>query len=78
MAAATSHPSSSGISLEDADAEAGDGQRSGVVPEAEEEVEPDDESLDDTALIEESEQEDTDVSAILGDDIEIEDKKTDG
>jgi hypothetical protein len=48
-----------------------------VVPEAEDEVEPDDESLDDTALIEESEQEDTDVTAILGDDIEIEDKKTD-
>jgi uncharacterized protein (TIGR02300 family) len=69
-------PEAEFTSLEDADAEAGDGQRSGVVPEAEDEVEPDDESLDDAALIEESEQEDTDVSAVLGDDIEIEDKKT--
>jgi uncharacterized protein (TIGR02300 family) len=43
-------PEAEFTSLEDADAEAGDGQRSGVVP---------------------------DVSGILGDDIEIEDKKTD-
>jgi uncharacterized protein (TIGR02300 family) len=67
-------PDAEFISQEDADTEAGDGQRSGVVPEAEDEVEPDDESLDDTALIEEG---DTDVTAILGGDIEIEDKKTD-
>jgi uncharacterized protein (TIGR02300 family) len=73
----TEAPEAEFISLEDADAEAGDGQRSGAVPEADDEVEPDDESLDDTALIEESEQEDTDVTAILGDDIEIQDKKTD-
>jgi uncharacterized protein (TIGR02300 family) len=70
-------PEAKFISLEDADAEAGGEQRSGVVPEAEDEIEPDDESLDDTALIEESEQEDADVTAILGDDIEIEDEKTD-
>jgi hypothetical protein len=48
-----------------------------VVSEAEDEVELADESVDDEALIEESEQEDADVTAILGDDIEIEDKKTD-
>jgi hypothetical protein len=48
-----------------------------VVPKAEDEVELAAEGVDDESLIEESEQEDTDVTAILGDDIEIEDEKMD-
>jgi hypothetical protein len=43
-------------------------------PEAEDEVEPDDESLDDAAFIEESEEEDTDVTEIIGGDIENEEE----
>jgi hypothetical protein len=34
-------------------------------------VEADDESLDDVAFIEESEEEDTDVTDIIGDDIDV-------
>jgi uncharacterized protein (TIGR02300 family) len=70
-------PEAEFISLENADAEAGGEQSSGVVPETEDGVEADDRSLDDTALIEESEQEDADVTAFLGDDIEIGDEKAD-
>jgi uncharacterized protein (TIGR02300 family) len=58
------------VSLEDANAEGK--QKPGNAPEAEDEVELDDESLDDAVLIEESEQEDSDVTEIIGDDIEIE------
>jgi hypothetical protein len=58
------------VSLEDADAEAQAKKKPGEAPEAEDDVEPDDESLDDAAFIEESE--DTDVSEIIGDDIETE------
>jgi uncharacterized protein (TIGR02300 family) len=54
------------VSLEDADAEAQGRKKSGGAPEAEDEVEVDDESLDDAAFIEE--REDTDVTG----DIEIE------
>jgi hypothetical protein len=36
------------------------------------EVEPDDESLDDATLIEESERDDGDVTEIIGDDIDAE------
>jgi uncharacterized protein (TIGR02300 family) len=68
-------PEAEFISMENGNAEAGGEQRS-VVPETED-VGSDDRSLDDTALIEESEQEDADVTAILGDDIEIGDEKTD-
>jgi len=39
--------------------------------EAEDEVEADDESLEDAAFIEESEEEDTDVAEIIGDDIDV-------
>jgi uncharacterized protein (TIGR02300 family) len=60
-------PDAEFVSLEDADAEAQGEPRSGPAPEAEDEVEPDDESLDDTALIEESEQEDGDVTEIIPD-----------
>jgi len=60
------------VSPEDADVEAQGEQRPGPNPEAEDEVEPDDESLDDAAFIEESEEEDSDVTEIIGDDIENE------
>jgi uncharacterized protein (TIGR02300 family) len=59
-------------SPEDADAEAESKEKLGDAAEAEDEVEPDDESLEDAAFIEESEEEDTDVTAIIGDDIETE------
>jgi uncharacterized protein (TIGR02300 family) len=59
------------VSLEDADAKAESKEKLGDAAEAEDEVEPDDESLDDAAFIEESEEEDTDVTAIIGDDINV-------
>jgi uncharacterized protein (TIGR02300 family) len=64
------------ISLEEADAEAqGKKKPAGgeEIPEVEEEVEMDD-SLDDDAFIEETEEEDADVSEILGGDIEDEEE----
>jgi uncharacterized protein (TIGR02300 family) len=60
------------VSLEDADAETHGKRKPGGTPEAEDEVELDDESLDDAAFVEESEEEDTDVAEIIGGDIEIE------
>jgi uncharacterized protein (TIGR02300 family) len=65
------------VSLEDADAEAqGKKKVPAGVPEGEgegeDEVELDDESLDDAAFIEETEEEDTDVTEIIGGDIENE------
>jgi uncharacterized protein (TIGR02300 family) len=60
------------ISLEDADAEAQDKKKPGEAAESGDEVELDDESLDDAALIEGSEEDDTDVTEILGGEIEIE------
>jgi uncharacterized protein (TIGR02300 family) len=60
------------VSLEDADAEAQGQQKLDEAPEAEDEVELDDESLDDAAFIQESEEEDADVTEIIGGDIEIE------
>jgi uncharacterized protein (TIGR02300 family) len=64
------------ISLEEADAEA-QGKKEGIggeeIPDVEEEVEMD-ESLDDAAFIEETEEEDADVSEILGGDIEDEEE----
>jgi uncharacterized protein (TIGR02300 family) len=59
------------VSLEDADEEAQGKKTPGDAPEAADEVEPDDESLDDAAFIEESEEEDTDVTEIIGDDIDV-------
>ena len=59
------------VPLEDADAEAQGEKKPSGAPEAEDEVEPDDESLDDAAFIE-SEEEDTDVTEIIGGDIEKE------
>jgi uncharacterized protein (TIGR02300 family) len=60
------------VPLEDADAEAQGEKKPSGAPEAEDEVEPDDESLDDAAFIAETEEEDTDVTEIIGGDIDIE------
>ena len=63
------------VSLEDADAEAQGKKKPGAEPvEGEEDVEIDDESLDDAAFIEETEEEDTDVTEIIGGDIENEEE----
>ncbi len=63
------------VSLEEADAEAeGKKKPAGDVAEVEEDVELDDESLDDAAFIEETEEEDTDVTEIIGSDIENEEE----
>lgn len=60
------------VSLEDADAEA-QGKKAPGADGAEDDVELD-ESLDDAAFIEETEEEDTDVSEIIGGDIEDEEE----
>jgi uncharacterized protein (TIGR02300 family) len=63
------------VSLEEADAEAqGKKKAAGEPVEGEEDVELDDESLDDAAFIEETEEEDTDVTEIIGGDIENEEE----
>ncbi len=63
------------VSLEDADAEAQGKKKPAEADEADDEVElDDDESLDDAAFIEESEEEDTDVTEIIGGDIENEEE----
>jgi uncharacterized protein (TIGR02300 family) len=67
-------PEAEFVSLEDADAEAQGKKKSGEAAEGEEDVELDDESLDDAAFIEESEEEDTDVTEIIGGDIENEEE----
>jgi uncharacterized protein (TIGR02300 family) len=68
------------VSLEDADAEASGATAKKSVEPAEgeiedEEVEIDDESLDDAAFIEEQEEEDADVTDIIGGDIENEEER---
>jgi uncharacterized protein (TIGR02300 family) len=60
------------VSLEEADAEAQGGGK--VAVEGEEEVEVDDESLDDAAFIVPEEEEDEDVTDIIGSDIEDEEE----
>jgi uncharacterized protein (TIGR02300 family) len=62
------------VSLEDADAEAQGKKKPGEAVEGEDEVELEDEGLDDAAFIEESEEEDTDVTEIIGGDIENEEE----
>jgi uncharacterized protein (TIGR02300 family) len=63
------------VSLEEADSEAqGKKKTAGEPVEGEEDVEIDDESLDDAAFIEETEEEDTDVAEIIGGDIENEEE----
>ena len=64
-------PEAEFVSLEDADAEAQGKKKQGEAAEVEDEVELDDESLDDAAFIEESEEEDSDVTEIIGDEIDI-------
>ncbi len=63
------------VSLEDADAEAQGGKKAVETsePDVEEDVEID-EGLDDAALIEEQEEEDADVTDIIGGDIENEEE----
>ena len=63
------------VSLEEADAEVHGKKKPAAAPaEADEDVEIDDESLDDDAFIEETEEEDTDVTEIIGNDIENEEE----
>ena len=63
------------VSLEEADAEAqGKKKAVGEPIEADDDVEIDDESLDDATFIEETEEEDTDVTEIIGGDIENEEE----
>jgi len=65
------------VSLEEADAEAQGGSSKKPAEPAEAEVEEEvemDESLDDAAFIEEQEEEDTDVTDIIGGDIENEEE----
>jgi uncharacterized protein (TIGR02300 family) len=62
------------VSLEEADAEAQGKKKPVPVSPEGEEVEIDDESLDDAAFIEEAEEEDTDVTEIIGNDIENEEE----
>jgi uncharacterized protein (TIGR02300 family) len=63
------------VSLEEADAEAqGKKKPAGEPIEGDDDVEIDDESLDDAAFIEETEEEDTDVTEIIGGDIENEEE----
>jgi uncharacterized protein (TIGR02300 family) len=66
------------VSLEEADAEVhggGSKKKPAVVPaDGDEDVEIDDEGMDDDAFIEEPEEEDTDVTEIIGNDIENEEE----
>jgi uncharacterized protein (TIGR02300 family) len=64
------------VSLEEADAEVhGSKKKSAGTPaETDEDVEIDDEGMDDDAFIEEPEEEDTDVTEIIGNDIENEEE----
>jgi uncharacterized protein (TIGR02300 family) len=62
------------VSLEEADAEAQGGKKPGEAAEVEEEEVEMDESLDDAAFIEEQEEEDADVTDIIGGDIENEEE----
>jgi uncharacterized protein (TIGR02300 family) len=64
------------VSLEEADAEVHGGKKkpAGTPVEGDDDVELDDEGLDDAAFIEEAEEEDTDVTEIIGNDIENEEE----
>jgi uncharacterized protein (TIGR02300 family) len=74
-AAVPETPEAEFVSLEEADAEAHGKKKPAAAPgEAEEDVEIDDEGMDDDAFIEEPEEEDTDVTEIIGNDIENEEE----
>jgi uncharacterized protein (TIGR02300 family) len=64
------------VSLEEADAEMQGNKKKPAadIPEGDDDVALDDESLDDAAFIEETEEEDTDVTEIIGGDIENEEE----
>jgi uncharacterized protein (TIGR02300 family) len=63
------------VSLEEADAEAqGKKKPAGAPADTDEDVEIEDEGMDDDAFIEEAEEEDTDVTEIIGNDIENEEE----
>jgi uncharacterized protein (TIGR02300 family) len=63
------------VSLEEADAEVHGKKKPAAAPaEGDEDVEIDDEGMDDDALIEEPEEEDTDVTEIIGNDIDNEEE----
>jgi uncharacterized protein (TIGR02300 family) len=62
------------VSLEDADAEAEGKKVAGADDVVDDEIEVDDESLDDAAFIEETEEGDPDVTDIIGDGIEKEEE----
>ena len=63
------------VSLEEADAETQGKKKPAAAPvEGDDDVEIDDETLDDDAFIEETEEEDTDVTEIIGGDIENEEE----
>jgi uncharacterized protein (TIGR02300 family) len=63
------------VSLEEADAEVhGKKKPAGAPAETDEDVELEDEGMDDDAFIEEPEEEDTDVTEIIGNDIENEEE----
>jgi uncharacterized protein (TIGR02300 family) len=65
------------VSLEEADAEVHGGgakKKQPAATEGEDDVEIDDEGMDDDAFIEEPEEEDTDVTEIIGNDIENEEE----
>ncbi|MBV9969747.1 MAG: TIGR02300 family protein, partial [Xanthobacteraceae bacterium] len=68
-------PEAEFVSLEEADAEAQGKKKPGEAVEGEEEVElEEDEALDDASFIEESEEEDADVTEIIGGDLENEEE----
>lgn len=68
-------PEAEFVSLEEADAEAQGKKKPGEAAEGEDDVElEDDEAMDDATFIEESEEEDTDVTEIIGGDIENEEE----
>jgi uncharacterized protein (TIGR02300 family) len=68
-------PEAEFVSLEEADAEVhGKKKPAGTPAEADEDVEIDDEGMDDDAFIEDAEEEDTDVTEIIGNDIENEEE----
>jgi uncharacterized protein (TIGR02300 family) len=74
-AALPESPEAEFVSLEEADAEAqGKKKPTGAPAEADEDVELDDEGMDDDAFIEDPEEEDTDVTEIIGNDIENEEE----
>jgi uncharacterized protein (TIGR02300 family) len=63
------------VSLEEADAEVHGKKKPAAAPlETDEDVELEDEGMDDDAFIEEPEEEDTDVTEIIGNDIENEEE----